>query len=107
MSCSISRVYTPTPYCSVGGTDLGLLKTKRHQPLPQLIATEGIPELRAFKASPEGLHVGAAVTLTDFEKALDEHWNPFSACFGFLVRGRLSTAQPLAGIFVTHLQLVI
>lgn len=91
-----------------GGTDLGLLKTKRHQDLPQLIATEGVPELRKLKESEDGLTVGAAVSLSDLEEALDTSWNPLARMLRFFgsrqikhratVGGNLCNASPIGDL---------
>lgn len=53
-----------------GGTDLALLVTQRYQDLPELIALEGVPELRGVGRAADGwFEIGATTTLTDLEAA--------------------------------------
>lgn len=52
-----------------GGTDLALTVTKRYEDLPELIALEGVPELRGISRVAGGWRIGATTTLTDLEAA--------------------------------------
>jgi len=104
---SLKATY-PSAVLLSGGTDLGLLKTKRHQNLPQLIATEGVPDLRTLQETKDGLTIGAAVSLSDLEEALDSHWNPLARMLRFFgsrqikhratVGGNLCNASPIGDL---------
>lgn len=52
-----------------GGTDLGLLVTKKFQVLPCLVSLEGIGALRRIERDARGWRLGAAATLTEVQEA--------------------------------------
>jgi len=52
-----------------GGTDLALTLTRRYQDLPELVALEGLAELRGVRQVAGGWQVGATTTLADLEAA--------------------------------------
>ena len=91
-----------------GGTDLGLLKTKRHPPLPSLIPTERAGELKELTETGDGLVIGASVPLSDLEKATDQGWNPLARMLRFFgsrqikhratVGGNLCNASPIGDL---------
>ena len=58
---------TPEARLIAGGTDLGLLVTKRFEELPALISLEGIPELRQVTSNSDTWRIGAATLLSDLE----------------------------------------
>ena len=102
------RAQHPDALLLSGGTDLGLLKTKRHQELPSLIATEGVAELKELIEAPHGIVVGASVPLSDLEKATEEGWNPLARMLRFFgsrqikhratVGGNLCNASPIGDL---------
>lgn len=102
------RTEHPDALLLSGGTDLGLLKTKRHQALPSLIATEGVAELKEFTETSDGLVIGASVPLSDLEKATEQGWNPLARMLRFFgsrqikhratVGGNLCNASPIGDL---------
>ncbi len=53
-----------------GATELALLVTKKFQRIPALISVEAVPELATLRATPAGLEIGGAVTLTRLDEFL-------------------------------------
>jgi xanthine dehydrogenase small subunit len=88
-----------------GATDLGLLVSKASEPLPSLVSTERVAELRRIDDNADTLTLGAAVTYARALPHLDAHFPSFAA----LVRrigsrqiralgtfgGNLGTASPI------------
>jgi xanthine dehydrogenase small subunit len=62
-----------------GATDLGLLISKASEPLPSLISTERIDELRRIDETDDTLTLGAAVTYAEALPRLDAHFPSFAA----------------------------
>jgi xanthine dehydrogenase small subunit len=62
---------SPDAQLVAGGTDVGLLVTKRHQHLPNVIGLEGLEGLRAASQSPAAFEVGAGVSLTQVLELVD------------------------------------
>jgi xanthine dehydrogenase small subunit len=60
----------PDSLVLAGGTDVGLWVTKHLRELPPIVYVGGIEELRQIQRSADGLHIGAAATLTDAWAAL-------------------------------------
>jgi xanthine dehydrogenase small subunit len=60
----------PDSLVLAGGTDVGLWVTKQLRELPPLVYVGAIPALRRIRRSASGLHIGAAVTLTEAWSAL-------------------------------------
>jgi xanthine dehydrogenase small subunit len=57
-----------------GATDIGLWVNKQHKPLPLLIATGAVEELKRIETRADGsLVIGAAVALEDAWRALAQH----------------------------------
>lgn len=53
-----------------GNTEIGIEVKFKHMSYPVLIAATHVAELRAVRAGPDGVDIGAAATLTDIELAL-------------------------------------
>jgi xanthine dehydrogenase small subunit len=95
----------PTAHLLGGGTDLGLLVSKERKPLPAVISTARVPEMKRIAGGPDALELGGAVTYTEALSHLDRHF----PAFGTLVRrigsrqirnlgtlaGNLATASPI------------
>jgi xanthine dehydrogenase small subunit len=60
----------PDSLLLAGGTDVGLRVTKHLHDLPPVIYIGEVPELRTLDTSPDGLRIGAAVSLTDAWRAI-------------------------------------
>jgi xanthine dehydrogenase small subunit len=96
---------TPDALLLGGGTDLGLRVSKDREPLPAVIATQAVAELRRISDDDGALELGGAVTYTEALPYLDKHF----PSFGDLVRrigsrqirnlgtiaGNLATASPI------------
>ncbi len=88
-----------------GGTDLGLRVAKDREPLPAVIATAGVAELKRIASSAEAIELGGAVTYTEALPLLDEHFPSFGALVRRLgsrqirnlgtIAGNLATASPI------------
>lgn len=88
-----------------GGTDLGLLVSKDRKPLPAVISTGRVRELKRVAVRADAIEIGGAVTYSEALPCLDEHFPEFGA----LVRrigarqirnlgtfaGNLATASPI------------
>ncbi len=57
-----------------GSTDIGLWVNKQFRPLPHLVLTTGVPELRRIDVRDGVLHIGGAASLEDAWRALAAHW---------------------------------
>ncbi|GAB2606568.1 xanthine dehydrogenase small subunit [Pseudactinotalea suaedae] len=53
-----------------GSTDWGVEANLRHRRVPLLVALDHLPELRTFEVTPERIEIGAALTLSEIERAL-------------------------------------
>jgi xanthine dehydrogenase small subunit len=62
-----------------GATDLALLVSKASEPLPSLISTERIDELRRIDETDDTLTLGAAVTYAEALPRLEAHFASFAA----------------------------
>ena len=65
-----------------GGTDIGLWVTKDHRDLDKIIYVGNVEELKRIEVTGTHIEVGAAVTLTDADDVIAEHF----ADFGELLR---------------------
>jgi xanthine dehydrogenase small subunit len=88
-----------------GNTDLGVLTNLRGERFRRLISLEGVAELREFRDAPEGVEIGAGLTLTE----IAERWDTAPAVFGEWIKlfasplirnratlgGNLATASPI------------
>ena len=61
-----------------GGTDLNLLVTQAYKPHQQLIALQGVAELRGIRRRGAGLEIGAMTTLSDLQHGLRDIIPAFS-----------------------------
>ena len=64
----------PQALVLAGGTDVGLWVTKQLRELPFIVYLGEVAELRQILAQPDGLHIGAAVPLSEAFAALVEAW---------------------------------
>ena len=95
----------PDAVLLAGGTALGLRVSKDREPLPAVIATGAVQELRQIKTDGGAVEIGGAVTYTEALPLFDKYF----ASFGALVRrigsrqirnlgtiaGNLATASPI------------
>ena len=99
------RAAFPDAVLLAGGTDLGLRASKGREPLPAVISTAGVAELRRLHEDDEAVEIGAAVTYTEALPSLDRHFPAFAAVVRRLgsrqIRnlgtfgGNLGTASPI------------
>jgi xanthine dehydrogenase small subunit len=96
---------SPDAILLAGGTDLGLRVSKDREPLPAVISTAAVAELRPITSGADALEIGGAATYTEALPHLDRHF----PSFGTLVRrigsrqirnlgtiaGNLATASPI------------
>lgn len=98
----------PEARWAAGMTDLSVERNLRLQRFPSLISLEGIPELRGFAEGPEGVEIGAGLSLREVEEKLDTITHPppglrewFRHFASPLIRnratlgGNLATASPV------------
>jgi xanthine dehydrogenase small subunit len=88
-----------------GATDLGLLVSKGSEPLPSLISTERVAELKRIDEDADTLRLGAAVTYAQALPHLDAHFSSFAAVVRRIgsrqiralgtLGGNLGTASPI------------
>ncbi len=98
----------PEARWAAGMTDLSVERNLRFRRFPCLISLEGIPELRTFAEGPEGIEIGAGLSLREIEERLAEIRHPppglrdwFPHFASPLIRnratlgGNLATASPV------------
>jgi xanthine dehydrogenase small subunit len=88
-----------------GGTDLGLKVSKDREPLPLVVATDGVAELKRITAGADALELGGAVTYSEALPQLDRHFPSFGALVRRIgsrqirnlgtIAGNLATASPI------------
>lgn len=88
-----------------GGTDLSLEVTKQFKELPELISLEGIPELKKIAHEETGLHIGAAVVLSEIEAVAADAFPAIERMLRFFgarqiknrgtIGGNICTASPI------------
>lgn len=88
-----------------GGTDLGLRASKEREPLPVLISTQRVAELRRIEVEDRSITLGAAVTYSDalpvFERSLPAFAEVLRRLGSRQIRnqgtfgGNLGTASPI------------
>jgi len=91
-----------------GGTDWGVEVNLRGERAAYVVAVDRLPELRAFSADEQGLEIGAALTLSEVEAALegrvpmlDEVFDLFASRLirnGATIGGNLATASPIGDL---------
>jgi xanthine dehydrogenase small subunit len=91
-----------------GGTDWGVEVNLRGERPAYVVAVDRLPELRAFSADHQGLEIGAALTLSEVEAALegrvpmlDEVFELFASRLirnGATIGGNLATASPIGDL---------
>ncbi|MDD2676682.1 MAG: FAD binding domain-containing protein, partial [Methylacidiphilaceae bacterium] len=98
----------PDARWAAGMTDLSVERNLRFRRFPCLISLEGIPELRSFQEGPQGIEIGAGLTLREIEERIEENpdappglreWFPLFASPVIRNRatlgGNLATASPV------------
>lgn len=80
-----------------GGTDLNLLVTQAYRPHQQLIALQGVPELRGIRRRGAGLEIGAMTTLSDLQQGLRESVPAFSEMLGRFASQQVRNQGTLGG----------
>jgi xanthine dehydrogenase small subunit len=91
-----------------GGTDWGVEVNLRGERAAYVVAVDRLPELRAFSADEQGIVIGAALTLSEVEAALegrlpmlDEVVDLFASRLirnGATIGGNLATASPIGDL---------
>jgi xanthine dehydrogenase small subunit len=62
-----------------GGTDLALVVTKQHKPLPCLIALGQVPDMAQIRETADTIEIGAAATYTAVLPILERHYPTLGA----------------------------
>jgi xanthine dehydrogenase small subunit len=88
-----------------GGTDVGLRVSKDREPLPAVISTAAVSELRRIRSSADAIEIGGAVTYSEALPHLDRHFPSFGALVRRIgsrqirnlgtIAGNLATASPI------------
>jgi xanthine dehydrogenase small subunit len=79
----LAELYLQNPGARIlaGGTDVGLWVTKQLRELPELIYLGNVAELGRVEVTPQGIDVGAAVTLEDAFDVIRQHYPEFGEMF--------------------------
>lgn len=99
------RAAHPRATIVAGATDVGVLANKRVRELTNVLVLNGVDELRQVAVSNDSIRIGAAATLTDFERITREaipSLGEFLAYFGSppiknagTLAGNLATGSPI------------
>ncbi len=102
------RAANPDAQVVVGGTDLSLAITKRFERPPALVSLEGLSELHKLETRPDGVFIGATVTLAELEKFATGRLPPLARMVRYFgarqikhratVGGNLCTASPIGDL---------
>ena len=84
-----------------GATEIGVEITKKFRAFPQLIATDGVKELKAVQRREDGWYIGGAVTLTDLEEALGGEILAVDKMLAVFASRQIRSRATLAGNLVT------
>jgi xanthine dehydrogenase small subunit len=87
----------PDAQILAGGTDVGLWVTKQLRELPDVIYLGNVTELKRIHVTPEGIEIGAAVSLTDAFDALAPHYPEFGEMFRRFASVPVRNAGTLVG----------
>jgi xanthine dehydrogenase small subunit len=95
----LAELYLQNPDAKIlaGGTDVGLWVTKQLRELPALIYLGNVAELKRIDVTPEGIEVGAAVTLTDAFDAILPQYPEFGEMFRRFASVPVRNAGTLVG----------
>jgi xanthine dehydrogenase small subunit len=80
-----------------GGTDVGLWVTKSHMDLDTIIYIGDVAELKRVEVSDTHIEVGAAVTLTDAEAVIAEHFPDMGELYRRFASPPIRNAATLGG----------
>src|SRR5262245_38124631 len=96
---------SPDAILLAGGTDLGLRVSKDREPLPAVISTAAVAELRPITSGADALEIGGAATYTAALPHLDRYFPSFGALVRRIgsrqirnlgtIAGNLATASPI------------
>jgi xanthine dehydrogenase small subunit len=92
---------SPDAILLAGGTDLGLRVSKDREPLPAVISTAAVAELRQIIDGADAVEIGAAVTYTDALPYLDRHFPSFGALLRRIGSRQIRNLGTLAGNLAT------
>ena len=90
------------PDCLIvaGATDLGVQRNKGTRDFKAVLSTTALNEIKAIEATPRGLLIGAAVTLSELEKASAAHLPELSRSLTYFGSPLIRNAATLAGNLV-------
>ncbi len=84
-----------------GATEIGVAVNKSEARFPLLVATDGVPDLRAIERDEDEWRVGGAVTLTALEDALGEEYPYLRRMLRVFASRQVRHAATLAGNLAT------
>jgi xanthine dehydrogenase small subunit len=84
-----------------GATDLGVTHNKGTRPITIAMTTAALADLRTIRASEGSLYVGATATLSELERAAEEHLPEFARFLAYFGSPPIKNAATLAGNLVT------
>jgi xanthine dehydrogenase small subunit len=87
----------PDAHLLAGGTDVGLWVTKNHMDLDTIVYTGDVEELRRVEVTDTHIEVGAAVTLTDAEAVIAEHFPDMGELYRRFASPPIRNAATLGG----------
>jgi xanthine dehydrogenase small subunit len=91
------RSHNPEATIVSGGTDIGVQVNKRTRSLTTAMSTSALNELDTITTDAGGLHVGAAVTLTELERITATHLPELSQYLAWFGSPPIKNAGTLAG----------
>lgn len=86
-----------TPIFLAGGTDVGLLITKQHRTLGEIIDLNHVAELKSVEVNAEGVSLGASVTYSDARKPLSELVHELDAYFSRIASEQIRNSATIGG----------
>ncbi len=84
-----------------GATEIGVEVNKKSQPFPQLISTEGVPELTRISRTDAAWRIGAAATLTSIEEALADEYPSLTKMLRVFASRQIRNRATLGGNLAT------
>lgn len=80
-----------------GATDLALLVTQMHQSIPKLISLNEIASLKTLELTEDNINIGAALSYSEAEDLLSEHYPEFGAMLQRLGSRQIRNSGTLGG----------